>query len=98
MPQRERERDATAESRDLNVLQDPALGLLADGRVSPRVPHPERAVLVLVSGRALALPERALCAAAARLQTTTGGYVPLEDYAEGAAVVLTALEKDGRIS
>ena len=84
------ERDATMESRDLNVLQRPALGQPVASPVSPPAAHPEPVVRVLVLGRPLALPERALCEGLSDLRLATGARASLEDYGRG-ALVLAAL-------
>ncbi len=92
------ERDVTlSAARDRNVLQRLAPDPLASDRASPVALRPEPSVPVLVSGVRLLLPERVLRAAASRLQTATGGYVALEDYAEAVALTLSALKTDGLV-
>jgi hypothetical protein len=94
----DRERDATAESRDLNVLQDPAFGQLGGEPASPRGPPLARVVRVSVLGRPLALPEHALCDGLSHLALATEGYVGLQDYAEAVALTLGVLARYGIVA
>ena len=94
----DRERYATAEPRDLNVPQDPDLGLLDDERVSPPAPFQERVVQVSVLGRSVALPEHALCDGLSHLTLATEGYVGLQDYAEEVGLTLAALARNGIVT
>lgn len=92
------ERDVTTEDRNLNVLRDPDFGPLDDGNASSPVPNSERTVRVLVSGRPVALPERALRAGLLDLRLATEARAGLEDYAVGVGLVLSASESAGMIA
>jgi hypothetical protein len=66
-------------------------------RVSPPAPYQEPVVQVLVSGRPLGLPEFALREALSQIRLTTEAHVRVEDYAEGVALVLSALARNGTV-
>ena len=92
-----RERDATSlVDWGANVLQQRgAPDPLASAPFSPPAPHQEPVVWVSVSGRRLALPERALCAGLSDLRLATEARAGVADYAAGVALVLSALETRG---
>lgn len=71
--------------------------LLAAG-ASQRGPYQEPVVRVLVLGVPLLLPEHAVCAGLSHLHLTTEVDVPLDRYAEGVALVLSALARHGIVT
>ena|SRR5271156_1310899 len=75
------------------LLSEPFRGAAEQKALEPLCYFP-----LVVNRRAIFLPEYVLCAAASRLQSSTGGYVSLEDYADSVVGVLAALEHYGLIS
>ena len=79
----------------------------ATGAKSPRRHSPPRAsgaqmasggsVVVQVNGRSVLIPEHALRDGLSDLRLATGVCVGLEDYTEGVALILSALDKSGVI-
>ena len=77
------------------------------GAKSPRRHSPPRAsgaqmasggsVVVQVNGRSVLIPEHALRDGLSDLRLATGVCVGLEDYTEGVALILSALDKSGVI-
>ncbi len=82
------------------ILQEP----YPRGRPSLALPatHPPSisalTVDVVVAGRPFQLPEPVLSAVLSELRLTTEAYVGMQDYAEGVAVILSALARNGKIA